>query len=183
VALVLRVCEYGEKVLREKAQPVSVVTPELVELVQNMLETMHAARGVGLAAEQVGRLEKVCVIDIPEGCENDEDAVFNAPVPMPLVMFNSEIVACEGTDYDKEGCLSFPGVGGAVSRAAQVTVQYHDLQGRPQMLTARGFLARAIQHETDHLNGVLYIDHMSAVERLKCAAKLKKLAKENGGTR
>lgn len=181
--MVLQVVKYGDKVLREKARPVPVVTPELLKLVDDMLDTMHKAGGVGLAAEQVGRLEKVCVIDIPDGCENDEDALFNAPVPMPLVMFNPEIVSCEGTDYDKEGCLSFPQVGGSISRAAQVTVQYLDAQNCPQMLTVRGFLARAVQHETDHLNGILYIDHMSAVERLKCAAKLKKLSKANGGVR
>lgn len=181
--MVLRVCRYGEKVLREKAQPVAVVTPALLALAGDMIETMHKTKGVGLAAEQVGRLEKVCVIDIPDGCESDEDAQFNAPIPMPLVLFNPEIIAQEGTDYDKEGCLSFPNVGGSVSRAAQVTAQYLDGENRPQVITARGFLARAIQHEIDHLNGILYIDRMSAVERLKHAAKLKKLAKGNGGTR
>ena len=81
------------------------------------------------------------------------------------------------------GCLSFPNVGGSLTRAAQVTCQYLDADNRPQIITARGFLARALQHEIDHLNGILYIDHMSAVERLACAAKLKKLAKANGGTR
>jgi len=79
--------------------------------------------------------------------------------------------------------LSFPGVGGSIVRAAQVTAQYIDEDNRPQMITARGYLARAIQHEIDHLNGILYIDHMSAVERLTYAAKLKKLAKANGGVR
>ena len=179
----LKVYKYGEKVLREKAVPVAVVTDELRELADDMLDTMHSSKGVGLAAEQVGRLEKVCVIDIPEGCDEPEDETFNAPIRMPLVMFNPEIVAQEGSQHDKEGCLSFPSVGGSITRAAQVTCQYLDADNRPQMITARGFLARAIQHESDHLNGILYIDHMSAVERLSFAAKLKKLAKANGGTR
>ena len=181
--MILKVYKYGEKVLREKALPVAVVDDGLRALAADMIETMHAARGVGLAAEQVGRTEKMCVIDIPDGCDDPEDALFNAPIAMPLVLFNPEIVAQSGSQRDKEGCLSFPNVGGSLTRAAEVTCQYLDADNRPQMITARGFLARALQHEIDHLNGILYIDHMSAVERLACAAKLKKLAKANGGTR
>jgi len=181
--MVLKVCKYGEKVLREKASPVPVVTDELRKVADDMLETMHAAKGVGLAAQQVGRTERMCVIDIPEGCDEPEDELFNAPIAMPLKLWNPEIVAQEGTICDKEGCLSFPGVGGSLIRAAQVTARYIDSDNRPQMITARGFLARALQHEIDHLDGVLYIDRMSAVERLKYASKLKKLSKSNGGTR
>ena len=181
--MALKVYKYGEKVLRDKAQPVGVVTDELRELAAEMIDLMHASKGVGLAAQQVGRTEKMCVIDIPDGCEEDDDALFNAPIQMPLVLFNPEILAQEGSQRDKEGCLSFPGVGGSITRAAQVTCQYLDAENRPQIVTARGFLARALQHEIDHLNGILYIDHMSAVERLAFAAKLKKLAKANGGVR
>jgi peptide deformylase len=181
--MVLKVYKYGEKVLREKATPVALVGDEQRALADDMLETMHHANGVGLAAQQVGRTERICVIDIPAGCDDPEDEVFNAPITMPLKMWNPEIVAQEGCICDKEGCLSFPNVGGSLTRAAQVTVQYLDEENRPQMITARGYLARAIQHEVDHLNGILYIDHMSAVERLGFAAKLKKLAKANGGVR
>ena len=181
--MVLKVCKYGEKVLREKATPVAVVTDAQRELADDMIETMHHAKGVGLAAQQVGRTERICVIDIPQGCDDAEDELFNAPIPMPLKMWNPEIVAQDGSVCDKEGCLSFPGVGGSIVRAAQVTVQYLDEQNRPQMITARGYLARAMQHEIDHLNGVLYIDHMSAVERLTYATKLQKLSKANGGVR
>ena len=181
--MALKVYKYGEAVLRERAQPVAIVTDELRNLAEEMIDTMHKARGVGLAAQQVGRLEKMCVIDIPEGCEEPEDELFNAPVAMPLKLFNPEIIAQEGSQHDKEGCLSFPNVGGTLTRAAQVTCQYLDADNRPQVISARGFLARALQHEIDHLNGVLYIDHMSAVERLAFAPKLKNLAKTNGGTR
>lgn len=183
VALVLRVYKYGERALREKALPVGAVDDTLRRLAADMIETMHDARGVGLAAEQVGRTERLCVVDIPEGCETAEDAAFNAPIAMPLVLFNPEIVAQEGSQRDKEGCLSFPKVGGSLTRAAQVTCQYMDVDNRPQMITVRGFLARAVQHEIDHLDGILYIDRMSAVERLAFAAKLKRLARENGGVR
>lgn len=179
----LKVYKYGEAVLRQKAQPVPFVTDGLRRLADDMVETMHDARGVGLAAEQVGRTERVCVIDIPEGCDEPEDEAFNAPIPMPLRLFNPEIVSKEGSQRDKEGCLSFPNVGGSLTRAAQVVCQYMDDENRPQVITARGFLARALQHEIDHLDGILYIDHMSAVERLSYAAKLKKLVKANGGVR
>lgn len=179
----LKICKYGEAILREKATPISVVDNQLRNLAADMIETMHASKGVGLAAEQVGHLESMCVIDIPSGCEEPEDEVFNAPIKMPLILFNPEIIFQEGSQRDKEGCLSFPDVGGTLTRAAQVSCRYLDEENQPQIITARGFLARALQHEIDHLNGVLYIDHMSAVERLACANRLKKLAKANGGVR
>ena len=177
----LKLYKYGEKVLREKSHEVSLLTPELRDLAMEMLELMCESRGVGLAAQQVGRTERLCVISVPPECENEEDAAFNAPIQMPLVMFNPHIIAREGSQRGMEGCLSFPGVGGEVTRAQQVTCQYLDIVGIPQIIVARGFLARAIQHETDHLDGVLYVDHMSAMERLALAPKLKKLVKKNGG--
>ena len=181
--MILKICRYGDGVLREKATPVKAVTDALRRTAADMLETMHKARGVGLAAQQVGRHERMCVIDIPDGCENDFDAAFNAPVAMPLKLWNPEIVMSEGSQEDKEGCLSFPDIGGRIVRAEQVTATYVDEDNRPQTITARGFLARALQHEIDHLDGVLYIDHMTAVERLSCADKLRKLAARNGGCR
>jgi peptide deformylase len=181
--MALKIYKYGEKVLREKAVAVPAVDEKLRILAEEMLETMRSARGVGLAAQQVGRIERMCVIDIPEGCDEPEDELFNAPVRMPLKLWNPVIVALDGSQRDKEGCLSFPGIGGSLTRAAQVTVSYLDENNTPQMITARGFLARALQHEIDHLDGILYVDRMSAVERLQFAPKLKKLAKQNGGSR
>ncbi len=179
--MVLKVFRYGEKVLREKAAPVAAVTDVLRALADDMVETMHDSRGVGLAAQQVGRTERVCVIDIPEGCETDEDAAFNSIVSMPLVLFNPEIISRDGAQLDKEGCLSFPGIGGSVERAAQVTCQYLDINNLPQIVTARGFLARALQHEIDHLDGILYVDRMAEAERHSFEPKLKKLSDSNGG--
>lgn len=181
--MVLKVYKYGEKVLREKASSVRAVTDALRKTADDMLETMHKARGVGLAAQQVGLLDRMCVIDIPDGCEDEFDEAFNAPIPMPLKLWNPEILVSEGSQEDKEGCLSFPEIGGHIVRAAQVTVSYVDENNLQQTITARGFLARALQHEIDHLNGILYIDHMTAVERLSFASKLKKLAVKNGGSR
>lgn len=179
----LRIFKYGEPVLRERAKPVPVVTDELRALADDMIAAMRRAKGVGLAAEQIGRTESVCVIDIPEGAETEADESFNAAVPMPLVLFNPQIVASEGSQCDKEGCLSFPGVGGTVTRAAQVTCQYLDENNLPQMITARGFLARALQHEIDHLCGILYVDRLAEAERAALGPRLEKLLASNGGAR
>ena len=181
--MILKIVHYGDKVLREKARPVPGVTPALVKLAEDMVETMYKARGVGLAAEQVGRLESVCVIDVPASCEEDDETrAFNASVTMPLVMFNPIVISTEGSQCGKEGCLSFPKLGGTVTRPGQVTCQYVDLRGMPQIITVKGFLARAVMHETDHLNGVLYVDHLSAVEKLVMADKLRRMAQKNGGS-
>lgn len=172
----LRIVKYGEDILRQQSEPVSSVTPELVELAESMLNTMHTARGVGLAAQQVGRREAVCVIDVPTDCEEDgETREFNSSVEMPLVMFNPVVIATDGEQRGKEGCLSFPNVGGTVTRPAQVTCQYIDETGAPRLITVRGFLARAVMHETDHLNGILYIDHMTDAERQALGKRLKKV--------
>ena len=180
--MLLKIVHYGDRILREKARPVPAVTPALVKLAGDMVETMYKARGVGLAAEQVGRLESVCVIDVPASCEEDDETrAFNAAVKMPLVMFNPVVISTEGSQCGKEGCLSFPNLGGTVTRPAQVTCQYTDIGGMPQIVTAKGFLARAVMHETDHLAGVLYVDRLSAAEKLEKADKLRRMAKKNGG--
>lgn len=180
--MLLNIVHYGDRILREKARPVLAVTPALIGLAEDMIQTMHHARGVGLAAEQVGRLEAICVIDVPASCEEDDETrAFNAAVQMPLVMFNPVIISTEGSQCGKEGCLSFPNLGGTITRPSQVTCQYTDASGIPQIITVKGFLARAVMHETDHLNGVLYVDHMGAVEKLSMAGKLQRMAKKNGG--
>lgn len=180
----LEIIKYGAKILREKALPVALVTDELRLLAAKMIDTMHEARGVGLAAPQVNRTESVCVIDIPEGCEDEEeDEVFNARVEQPLVMFNPVIIAKSGKKNGKEGCLSFPNMSGEVVRASQVTCQYMDLEGRVQAITVRGFLARAVQHECDHLNGILYVDHYTEEQMKPREKRLAKLAAKNGGVR
>ena len=172
--MILPIEKYGSEKLRVAARKVAV-TPELAALADSMLETMYKAKGVGLAAEQVGRDEALCVIDVPLSCEDDEETrAFNARTVQPLVMFNPVIVSASGEQTGREGCLSLPNVGGEVTRPAEVTVQYLDVRGVPQMATVRGFLARAVCHETDHLKGVLYVDHMDERAREKVLKKLKK---------
>jgi peptide deformylase len=169
---------YGREVLRHKAKPVPSITREFRTLVRDMLDTMYAARGVGLAAEQIGRDECVCVIDVPAESERPECVAANAAIPMPLVLINPTLTATAGQQRSDEGCLSFPEISVPITRAMQVTVSYTDLDGKEQTATAQGLLARAILHETDHLNGVLLVDRMSAIQRLSMAGKLKRLQAE-----
>lgn len=172
--MVLKIEKYGSEKLRVKARKVAV-TPELLKLAEDMLDTMYKARGVGLAAEQVGRDEALCVIDAPLDCDEDEETrQFNARVEQPLVMFNPEIIATSGEQKGREGCLSLPNTGGDVTRPFEVTVQYVNCRGLPEIATVRGFLARAVCHETDHLKGVLYVDHMEEQAREKVLKKLNK---------
>ena len=164
---VLDIVKYGAAVLREKAEPVTEVTDDIRALVNDMLTSMYAAEGVGLAAEQIGRTEAVCVIDVPS-----EDA---CGIKMPLVLINPEIRALEGEQCGQEGCLSFPGIYIQVKRAEKAVVDYVDLDGNPATVEATGLLSRALQHEIDHLNGVLLIDNMSAVQKVAHAGKLKRM--------
>jgi len=169
---------FGQEVLRHKATPVKAVTKETKTLVRDLLDSMYAARGVGLAAEQIGHEEAVCVIDVPAESEKPECVAVNAAIPMPLVLINPVITANTGQQRNDEGCLSFPDISVPITRAMQVTLTYLDLDGKQRTATAQGLLARAILHETDHLNGVLLVDRMSAIQRLSVAGKLKRLQAE-----
>ena len=177
--MIYPVVTFGKEILRQTAVPVAEITDDVRQLVKDMLETMYAAKGVGLAAEQVGRTERLCVIDVPHEAEKEACREENAAVPMPLVLINPEIVATEGKQRNEEGCLSFPEIGAPITRADKVTVAYTDLNGVRQTASARGLLSRAIQHETDHLNGVLLIDKMSPMQKISVAGQLKRLQKKN----
>jgi peptide deformylase len=174
------VLKYGDPSLREKAVRVGRVDAGIRQLARDMLETMYASNGVGLAAEQVGRAEAVCVIDThqPHG-EREEGPPENPSVPMPLVLINPRIVESSGTQVGQEGCLSFPEIYVQIKRAAEVTVAFTDLDGRETSVHGVGLLARAIQHEVDHLNAVLLVDRMSAIQKVSVAGKLKRLKKES----
>lgn len=176
--MIYPVVTFGNEVLRQKAVPVAEVTAEVLQLVKDMLESMYAAKGVGLAAEQVGRTERVCVIDVPPEMEKEACREENAAVAMPLVLVNPEVVATEGKQRNEEGCLSFPEIGAPITRADKVTVTYTDLQGVRQTATARGLLSRAIQHEVDHLDGVLLVDRMSPMQKMSVAGQLKRLQRQ-----
>jgi len=136
-----------DPILRMQAKKVAKVTPQLKKLVENMVETMHDQRGVGLAANQVGSLQKVAVIQTPDMEE-------------PMVLINPEIMKTEGEREVEEGCLSIPGYRGLVNRSEKVRAKAMGLDGKIYRVNADELLAQALEHEIDHLNGILYIDHL-----------------------
>lgn len=166
--MVLKILKYGEPVLEQPADHVSDFdTPDLKQLIENMFDTMYAAKGVGLAAPQIGISKRVTVIDISVG----EDETKR------LVLVNPEIVTREGSQVGEEGCLSIPGFREPVIRAHKVTVRAHNEKGEPIELAGEELLARAFQHEIDHLNGKLFINHLSALKRDIIRRKIKKMQK------
>ena len=142
-----------DPVLRQKARRVSKIDDALHKLIDDMLDTMRDADGVGLAANQVGVLQRVVVIEIPE-----EDQT--------RMLLNPEIVRREGERVVEEGCLSIPGFRGELVRSVKVRVRALDRDGKPVRFKAEGLLAQALEHETDHINGVLYIDHLESPDKL-----------------
>lgn len=160
----------GSPILRQKAVPVPAVDDEVRRLVDDLFDTMDAARGVGLAANQVGVARRVAVVDVGE-----DD-------PGPLVLINPVIVSRSyEVDAAEEGCLSIPEVFGEVRRPAIVVVEALDREGQPWRTEVRGYKARAVQHEIDHLDGVLFLDHLSAVKRGLLLAKWKRSRKGKTG--
>ncbi len=150
--------------LKTIAKPITEITEEIKTLAEDMLETMYAAPGIGLAATQINQHIQMVVIDVSE--DKDE----------PLIMINPEITERSGIQTHEEGCLSVPGIYAKVKRADQITVKFLDLTGKSHELAADELLAVCIQHEIDHLKGIVFLDHLSLLKR-KIA--LKKLNKEN----
>lgn len=171
---------YGDPVLRKKARPVATVDDGVRALVRDMIETMREERGVGLAAEQVGEDVSVCVIEVPPELDRDEKGLFYNPgATMPMALINPKIVtASRETETAEEGCLSFPGLYAPIERPVEVTVEYLDAQGKSRAQTFRKFVARAIQHEMDHLNGVLLVDRMSALKKISLRGQIRRLQRE-----
>jgi len=166
--MVYPIVKYGETVLETKAATViDFDTPELNKLVDDMFESMYAAKGVGLAATQIGIGKRIAVIDISVG----EDPTHK------IVLINPEIMAKEGAQTGEEGCLSIPGFREQVTRAQKVTVRAQDAKGETFEITGTDLLARAFLHETDHLNGMLYISHVSPLKRDLIRRKVRKLQK------
>lgn len=165
--MILPIYLYDHPVLRQKARPIEDITPEIRQLAQDMLETMYAANGIGLAANQVGISRQLIVIDLGR----DEG------MKQPLILLNPALEAVsEETQEMEEGCLSVPELRESVIRPAAVQVRYIDLSGREQHREATGLLARVIQHEIDHLQGVYFFDRLSPVRRLLLRRKLERIA-------
>lgn len=179
--MILDITQYGDPVLRERCKPVEEVTDEIRKLVDDMLETMYDAHGVGLAAPQVGVALRLAVVDVAHDPEcvtflkiNGEDA--ELAEHMPLVFINPELDFGDQKESDSEGCLSIHDVRAEVKRPASIRAKLPQLDGSVLELETDGLLARAIQHETDHLNGVLFIDRISPAAKVRLKRKLKRLA-------
>ncbi|WP_163327886.1 peptide deformylase [Desulfurobacterium thermolithotrophum] len=161
---------YPDDVLKKKAEVVTEFNEELEQLVNDMFETMYKRGGVGLAANQIGILKRVVVIDLNSGKEKQGEE--------QIVLINPEIVALEGEEVKEEGCLSLPGLYKKVKRAVYAKVKAQNLKGEEFTIEGEGLLARAFQHEIDHLNGVVFIDKLSPLQRRLALEKYKKLKRK-----
>jgi peptide deformylase len=165
--MIYPIVKFGNPVLENKAEVVTVFDDELRKLIDDMFESMYAARGVGLAAPQIGISRRIAVIDV----------TFNEDPKAKLALINPEIIHTEGRFKQSEGCLSIPDFRENVTRPRAVAVRAQDEHGKIFELTGEELLARALQHETDHLNGKLYISHISALKRDLIKRKIRKLVK------
>ena len=161
------VVKYGSEVLLKPAAPVTVFDGDLERLLEDMFESMYAANGVGLAAPQIGIPRRIAVVDVSAG--KDPKA--------KIVLINPEIIATEGQQKEEEGCLSVPGFRETVKRPQRATVRALDRKGREFTLQGEGLLARAFCHETDHLNGRLFISHLSTLKRDLILRRIRKMTK------
>lgn len=166
---VLEICKYPDPVLLKKAEPIKDIDPSLQKLIECMIETMYLAPGIGLAANQVGRPIRLIVFDV---APKDQDR-------KPTVLINPEIIESEGEQTMEEGCLSVPEYFSDVKRSAKVRVRGLDIKGKPLEICGEGILATVLQHEIDHLDGILFIDRISALKRTLYKKRVqKKLKKE-----
>jgi peptide deformylase len=165
--MIYPIVKYGNPVLEKPAEPVTEFGDELKKLVEDMFESMYAAKGVGLAAPQIGISKRLAVIDV----------TFKEDPNAKLVLANPEIIHTEGKQKQSEGCLSIPEFREPLARANKVTVRAQDVNGKWYEKTGEDLLARAFLHETDHLNGKLYISHLSALKRDLIKRKIRKLMK------
>ncbi|HEV3142216.1 MAG TPA: peptide deformylase [Vicinamibacterales bacterium] len=161
------ILKYGDTPLHEPAKPVDAITADITRLVDDLIETMYAAPGIGLAATQVGVPLRIFVIDLSVG--RDPSGL--------MVMINPTIVEREGTQIEEEGCLSVPGFNATVLRPSRAVVRALDREGREQQHEATGLLARAFQHEMDHLEGTLFVDRLRGIKRDLIVRKIRKLSR------
>ena len=161
------IVRHGEAVLHRPAEPVAEITPQIEALVDDMIQTMYAAPGIGLAAPQVGVGARIFVCDVSVG-RNPSDL---------LVFINPEFVERDGMQLEEEGCLSVPGFNATVARPARAVLKGLDRHGEPQSVEASGLLARCFQHEMDHLDGTLFVDRLRGLQKDLIVRKIKKLAK------
>lgn len=180
--MALPIVHYNHPVLRKKGEPVTVFSPELTTLANHMVDTMHKAEGIGLAAQQVGQALQLAVVDLRRADPDFAWELDGARPPlelfMPLTLANPRVTVLPSQETVlEEGCLSFPKIRGDISRPDAISVSFQDASGTPHVLKCTGLLARCIQHEVDHLNGVLFIDRMDKLTRASVDRSIKDLAK------
>ena len=171
--MVRPILRYGEPLLHEMAAPVApdaVTAASTRALIDDLLDTLRSARGVGLAAPQVGISKRICVVDVSAGQRPDD----------LLVLVNPAFEARDGLQLELEGCLSLPGIEATVARPARVRVRHLDRDGRERTVTGDGLLARALQHEIDHLDGVLFVDRLPAIARRLLLRRLRQRRRKGG---
>jgi peptide deformylase len=178
--MILAVVKYGHPVLRQKGARIEKVTPEIKKLIADMFETMHASHGIGLAAQQVGRALQLTVIDVREAKDRPSSLELEGKPAdvnefMPLVLINPELKPGGDLVAGGEGCLSFPEIFAEITRPESVDVKALNQKGKPVQFRCGGLLARAVQHETDHLNGILFIDRMSRKTKEELRPELEEL--------
>lgn len=164
--MILEIVKYGHPALRKKGEKISAVTPEIKKLAEDMLETMHAAKGIGLAAQQIGRALQLTVIDVRDVTDRPSSLELNGKAAdvnqfLPLVLINPELTPTGEPATGPEGCLSFPEIFADITRPESVRVSALNEKGERIEFHCGGLLARVVQHETDHLHGILYIDRMT----------------------
>ncbi|MBI1840525.1 MAG: peptide deformylase [Verrucomicrobia bacterium] len=175
--MILPIVKYGHPVLRQKGARVEKITPEIREFIANMLETMYDERGVGLAAQQVARALQITVIDVREATDRPSTMEIDGQPAdinewMPLVLINPEVKPAADPVIGGEGCLSFPEIFADIARPAAVDVTALSPAGKTLSFRAGGLLARAAQHETDHLHGILFIDRMTSAKKRELQPEL-----------
>ncbi|MEO0794820.1 MAG: peptide deformylase [Verrucomicrobiota bacterium] len=177
----LRVTQFGEPILREKGAPVTEFNEDLRSLAKDMIETMYAEEGIGLAAQQIGVAKQIFVVDLQLGDRQpDFQYTIDGKTPpldliMPMVVINPQIETREPEAPYEEGCLSFPNIRGDVVRKTEVSMKYQDLDGAHHLIECNGIFGRVFLHEFDHLQGVLFIDHMTPQTLRPLQSKIKKL--------
>ena len=182
--MVYEIVKYGDPVLRTKGKRIDSIDDGVRQLAADMLETMYAAHGLGLAAQQIGLALQITVVDVvPVLADRPSEMFVDGQAQdlkdwMPMVLVNPILQLDADRDIASEGCLSFPDIHGDVTRATAIRVKAQLLDGREIEFRATGMLARAIQHEADHLNGVLYIDRMSSAQKVSINGRVKRLQKE-----
>jgi len=182
--MVLPIVQYNDPILRLRGTPITKFDDELARLSKNMIETMHAAAGIGLAAQQVGLALKLCVLDLTNTDREFEweldGTATHLDLIMPMILASPKVTILEGDDtIYEEGCLSFPGINGDIVRPDVIRVDFQDAQGTPHTMFCDGLLSRCVMHEVDHLNGVLFTDRMSKKVRKAIDATIKALAAKN----